>query len=60
MNAQDSGSSGSAESGLLSEKTIKLLEKALALSPGDWETRGHLISHYLAAGEAPRAQILLQ
>src|SRR4051794_11046870 len=33
----------------LDEKTVKLLKKALALSPEDWETRSHLLSHYIHA-----------
>ena len=59
MNTQGSGSADSSEHGRLAEKTVKLLEKALALSPDDWETRGHLIGHFLAAGDPSRAQALL-
>jgi AAA+ superfamily predicted ATPase len=44
----------------MNEQTLKLLEKALLASPGDWETRAHLIDEYLAAGRAPRAAQLLQ
>jgi len=41
-------------------QTLKLLERALAASPGDWETRAHLIDHYLAGNQAPRAADLLK
>ena len=44
----------------MNEQTLKLLEKALLASPGDWETRAHLIDEYLAAGQAQRAAQLLQ
>jgi AAA+ superfamily predicted ATPase len=44
----------------MNEQTLKLLEKALLASPGDWETRAHLIDEYLAAGQASRAAQLLQ
>jgi transitional endoplasmic reticulum ATPase len=44
----------------MNEQTLKLLEKALLASPGDWETRAHLIDEYLAAGHAQRAAQLLQ
>jgi transitional endoplasmic reticulum ATPase len=44
----------------VNEQTLKLLEKALLASPGDWETRAHLIDEYLAAGQAQRAAQLLQ
>jgi transitional endoplasmic reticulum ATPase len=44
----------------MSEQTLKLLEKALLASPGDWETRAHLIDEYLAVGQARRAVQLLQ
>ena len=44
----------------MSEQTFKLLEKALLASPGDWETRAHLIDEYLAAGQVHRAAQLLQ
>ena len=60
MTARDSDHPDSAARGLLGEKTVKLLEKALSLSADDWETRGHLIGHYLAAGDVPRAGALLQ
>jgi SpoVK/Ycf46/Vps4 family AAA+-type ATPase len=41
------------------DPALKLLEKALLASPGDWEIRSHLIKHYLAAGRADRAGELL-
>jgi len=44
----------------MDEQTLKLLEKALQASPGDWETRAHLIDQYLAGGQAQRAAQLLQ
>jgi transitional endoplasmic reticulum ATPase len=40
--------------------TLKLLEKALSTSPDDWETRAHLMQHYLSANEAHLAEALLQ
>jgi len=43
----------------MNEQTFKLLEKALVASPGDWETRAHLIDEYLATGQAQRAAQLL-
>ena len=43
----------------MNEQTLKLLEKALLASPGDWETRAHLIDEYLAVGQAQRAAQLL-
>ncbi len=45
---------------MINEQTYKLLEKALATSPGDWETRAHLIDLYLAAGLAPQAAAVLK
>jgi SpoVK/Ycf46/Vps4 family AAA+-type ATPase len=44
----------------MNDPTLKLLEKALQSSPGDWEIRSHLISQFLTAGEAARAAALLQ
>lgn len=44
----------------MNEQTFKLLEKALLASPGDWETRAHLIDEYLAAGQTQRAAELLR
>ncbi len=44
----------------MNDKTLKLLEKALLASPGDWETRAHLIDEYLAAGQSQRAAELLR
>jgi transitional endoplasmic reticulum ATPase len=35
--------------GALDEKAVKLLRKALAASPEDWETRSYLVTHYAAA-----------
>ncbi len=43
----------------MNEKTLKLLERALAASPGDWETRAHLMDEYLKLGLAQRAAELL-
>jgi SpoVK/Ycf46/Vps4 family AAA+-type ATPase len=44
----------------MNEDTARLLEKALAISPDDWETRSHLMAHYLDAGNPERAAILLE
>lgn len=44
----------------MNEQTFKLLEKALAATPGDWETRAHLIDELLAAGQPQRAAALLK
>jgi SpoVK/Ycf46/Vps4 family AAA+-type ATPase len=44
----------------MNEQSLKLLEKALLASPGDWETRAYLIDQYLALGNAPRAAELLR
>jgi transitional endoplasmic reticulum ATPase len=41
-------------------QTLKLLEKALLATPGDWETRSHLMEQYLALGHADRAADLLK
>jgi len=43
----------------MNDPALKLLEKALVASPGDWEIRSHLIRQYLAAGHAARAAELL-
>jgi transitional endoplasmic reticulum ATPase len=43
----------------MNEQTLKLLEKALASTPTDWETRAHLIEQYLALGRHQRAADLL-
>jgi AAA+ superfamily predicted ATPase len=43
----------------MDQQTFRLLEKALLASPGDWETRAHLINVCLAAGEPQRAALLL-
>jgi SpoVK/Ycf46/Vps4 family AAA+-type ATPase len=45
--------------GGLDEKTLRLLEKALMVSPDDWETRSHLLSHFLASNQIPKAHALL-
>jgi len=45
---------------LMNEQTLKLLEKALTATPGDWETRAHLIDGLLAAGQPQRAADLLK
>ncbi|MGH7978341.1 MAG: AAA family ATPase [Limisphaerales bacterium] len=44
----------------MNEQTLKLLEKALAATPDDWETRAHLIDQYLAIGATDRAAQLLK
>src|SRR5260221_7718102 len=44
----------------MSEQTFKLLERALLASPDDWETRAHLIDHYLATGQPHKADALLK
>jgi transitional endoplasmic reticulum ATPase len=44
----------------MSDKTFMLLEKALLVTPGDWETRSYLIDQYLALGDAQRAADLLK
>ena len=44
----------------MSDQTLKLLEKALFVSPEDWEIRAHLIDEYLAAGNVRRATELLR
>jgi SpoVK/Ycf46/Vps4 family AAA+-type ATPase len=41
------------------DPALKLLERALLTSPGDWEIRSHLIKQYLAAHEATHALELL-
>jgi transitional endoplasmic reticulum ATPase len=45
---------------MMNEQTLRLLEKALAASPEDWETRAHLVEQYLAGGEAQHAAVLLK
>ncbi len=42
----------------LDARTARLLEKALLVSPEDWETRRHLVEHFLAAGDNARARTL--
>lgn len=44
----------------MNEQTLKLLEKALLVSPTDWDTRAHLIEQYLALGRAQQAVDLLK
>jgi transitional endoplasmic reticulum ATPase len=44
----------------MNEQTLKILEKALMVSPDDWETRAHLIDAYLAAAQPDRAAHLLE
>ena len=44
----------------MNEQTLKLLEKALLVSPADWETRAHVIDQCLAAGNASHAAELLK
>ena len=44
----------------MNEQTFKLLEKALLLSPADWETRAYLIDACLDAGQPQRAVELLK
>jgi transitional endoplasmic reticulum ATPase len=44
----------------MNEETLKLLERALQASPGDWEMRAHLIDELLASGQAGRAAELLK
>ena len=36
---------------ILDDKALKLLQKALAASPDDWETRRYLVEHYAASGQ---------
>jgi transitional endoplasmic reticulum ATPase len=48
--SHDQPSSPSAGSGApLDDKAVKLLQKALLAAPADWETRGYLVRHYIAA-----------
>ncbi len=44
----------------MSEKTLRLLEKALLASPDDWETRAHLIDEYSAASQPHKADALIK
>ncbi len=60
MNPANQGNPGTGGDGRLDEKTARLLEKALQVSPADWDTRRHLIAHFLAKGEAARAQALFR
>jgi SpoVK/Ycf46/Vps4 family AAA+-type ATPase len=44
----------------LNAATLRLLVKALAVSPDDWETRAHLIEHHLASLESAQALALVR
>ncbi len=44
----------------MNDATLKLLEKALAVSPEDWDTRAHLISFYLETGRPDLAAAFLK
>ena len=44
----------------MNEQTRKLLEKALQVSPEDWETRAHLVESYLENGQGQRAAEILR
>jgi SpoVK/Ycf46/Vps4 family AAA+-type ATPase len=44
----------------MNDQTLKLLEKALLVSPGDWETRAHLIESLLAQNQSARAADVLR
>ncbi len=44
----------------MNDQTLRLLEKALAVSPDDWETRAHLISALLDARQPARAAEILR
>ena len=44
----------------MNDQTLRLLEKALAVSPDDWETRAGLLEALLAAGRADRALEILR
>ncbi len=44
----------------MNDLTFKLLEKALQVSPDDWETRAHLIDALLARAQGPRASEILR
>ncbi len=41
------------------DPAIRLLEKALLAGPEDWETRGYLLRHSIAAGNWAHARALL-
>src|SRR4051812_29937067 len=43
----------------MNEQTLKLLEKALLAAPDDWETRAHLVEHFVRVGALERAEALL-
>ena len=44
----------------MNEQTLRLLEKALTVSPEDWETRAGLLGNLLAAGRSERAAEILR
>ena len=44
----------------MNDQTFRLLEKALQVSPGDWETRAHLVDGLLSRGQGTRAAEILQ
>ena len=44
----------------MNDQTLRLLEKALAVSPDDWETRAGLLEALLAAGRTDRALEILR
>ena len=44
----------------MNDQTLKLLEKALRISPEDWETRAHLIEASLEQSDPARAEELLR
>ena len=44
----------------MNDQTLKLLEKALQISPADWETRTHLVESYLAQAQAQKAAEILR
>ena len=44
----------------MNDQTLRLLEKALQVSPEDWETRAHVVGSYLAARQGARAAEVLR
>ena len=44
----------------MNDQTLRLLEKALAISPNDWETRAGLLEALLDAGQPTRAAEVLR
>ena len=57
MNTPDTPSPNSAKNDNLA---IRLLERALLAAPEDWETRGYLLRHAIAAGDWAHARALLK